>query len=75
MKKLLTLRWFLIACVLLFAPAACKKTPEKEGPAEQAGKQIDQSMEKAGQEVGKALESAGDAMKDAGQEVQKETKN
>jgi hypothetical protein len=67
--------WFLMAVVLLFAPGACKKAPEEEGPAEQVGKQIDQSMAKAGEEVGKALESAGEAVKQAGQEVSKETKN
>jgi len=65
----------LVAVLVLFAAGACKRSPEGEGPAEQAGKQIDKSMAKAGEQVGKALESAGEAVKQAGQEVSKESKN
>ena len=65
----------LMAVLLLFAAGACKKSPEGEGPAEQAGKQIDKSMAKAGEQVGKALESAGEAVKQAGEEVRKDAKN
>lgn len=74
-RRMTNAAWLLMAVVLLFGPGACKKGPEGEGPAEQAGKKIDQSMAKAGEEVGKALESAGEAVKQAGQEVKKETKN
>jgi len=65
----------LIVALLLFAAGACKRSPDGEGPAEQAGKQIDKSMAKAGEQVGKALESAGEAVKQAGQKVNKESKN
>jgi F0F1-type ATP synthase membrane subunit b/b' len=73
-KRIANAAWVMVV-ILLFTTGACKKAPEGEGPAEQVGKQIDQSMAKAGQEVGKALESAGEAVKQAGQEVKKETKN
>jgi hypothetical protein len=38
----------LVGAVLLSALAACQK---KEGPLEQAGKQVDQAVEKAGDEI------------------------
>ena len=74
-KKKTHLVWALMVVLLLFAAGACKRSPDGEGPAEQAGKQIDKSMAKAGEQVGKALESAGEAVKQAGQEVSKESKN
>lgn len=45
--------------ILAAALAACQREPE--GPAEQAGKQIDQAVQSVGQEVqkaGKAIEEA-----------------
>ncbi|HKI81260.1 MAG TPA: hypothetical protein VKA04_06400 [Pseudodesulfovibrio sp.] len=39
---------------------------QSEGPAEKAGKQIDQTIEKAGD----ALEDAGDKVEDAGDKVE-----
>lgn len=41
-------RTALVAGALLAALAACQK---KEGPLEQAGKQIDQAVEKTGQQI------------------------
>lgn len=45
--------------VMLSGLAAC----QQEGPAERAGKQADQAMEKLGQQVEKAGESLQDAAK------------
>jgi hypothetical protein len=56
MKVTKTLPLLLSGAFLLFA-LGCEK---KEGPAEQAGKSIDQGLEKAGEK----MEDAGDKMKD-----------
>ena len=53
-----TLHAALIASVLLAAVTGCQK---QEGPAESAGKQVDQAVEKAGEQI----EKAGDSIKDA----------
>jgi predicted small secreted protein len=37
--------------------------PQKEGPAEHAGKQVDKAMDKAGQQIEKAGEKVQDAAK------------
>lgn len=46
----------------LFALAACQPA---EGPAERAGKQIDNAAEKVGQQIEKAGDKIQDAAKDA----------
>ncbi len=48
----------LAVSVLLVALSGCQK---QEGPAEQAGKQVDQATE----EVGEQIEKAGDSIQDA----------
>jgi hypothetical protein len=48
----------LVIGALLVALSACQKP---EGPAEHAGKEIDQAVDKAGQEI----EKAGDKLQDA----------
>jgi hypothetical protein len=48
--------------VLVLGLAACEK---KEGPAERAGKAVDQTVEKAGQQLEKAGQKIEDAAKDA----------
>ena len=68
-KKLAAL---LFVGVLLVSAAACKKDSQGEGPAEQAGKKIDQATERASQEIGKALERGGETVKTAGEDLQKE---
>ena len=50
----------LILGALLGALTGCQK---KEGPAEQAGKVVDQTVEKVGQQVEKAGDSIQDAAK------------
>ena len=51
-----------LAAALLGALAGCQK---KEGPAERAGKVVDQVVEKTGQQIEKAGEKIQDVAKDA----------
>ncbi len=46
--------------------AAC----EEEGPAEQAGESIDQTMEEAGENMDEAMEEAGDSVEEMGDSVE-----
>ncbi len=64
MKPMHTL---LLACaaVVSLSMTGC----QKEGPAEQAGKAIDESAEKVGEKVENATEKAGDALERAGDKV------
>jgi hypothetical protein len=48
------------ASALLMVMAGC---PQKEGPAERAGKSVDKAVEKTGQKIEKAGESVQDAAK------------
>lgn len=50
----------LIVSVLLVALSGCQK---QEGPAEQAGKEVDKATEKVGEKIEKAGESIQDAAK------------
>lgn len=50
----------LIMSALLVALSGCQK---QEGPAERAGKSVDQTVEKAGQQIEKAGEKIQDAAK------------
>lgn len=54
----------LAAALLLSGLAGCKK---EEGPAERAGKALDNAV----QEVGKQIEKAGEKIQDAAKEAQK----
>lgn len=48
------------ASALVIVLSGC---PQKEGPAEHAGKQVDKAMDKAGQQIEKAGEKVQDAAK------------
>jgi hypothetical protein len=48
------------ASALIVGLAGC---PQKEGPAEHAGKEVDKAMNKAGKQIEKAGESVQDAAK------------
>lgn len=50
----------LAATALLVALSACQK---QEGPAERAGKKVDETVDKAGQQIEKAGDSIQDAAK------------
>jgi hypothetical protein len=61
--------------VLIASLTACEKkevATEEKGPAEKAGKQIDQAAAKAGEELNKVAEKAGEKMQQAGQKLQNE---
>ena len=58
MKPEKTISTALIMGALLLALSACQK---REGPAEQAGKELDQATEKLGEQI----EQAGDDIQDA----------
>jgi hypothetical protein len=52
---------------------ACQKkdaTAEQKGPAETAGKQLDQAAAKAGEEINKAAVKAGEGLAKAGEKLQ-----
>lgn len=70
MKRLVLAMTAILAMGTLLS--ACSK---HEGPAQKAGKKIDQAVEKAGKEVNKAADKTGDAIKDAGQAVKNKTDN
>jgi hypothetical protein len=55
------------------ALAGCEKKAG-EGPAERAGRKIDQAVDEAGNEIAKATEAAGDTLKRAGDKLGDKTK-
>jgi len=67
LKKII-LGFFSIIIIVSFI--ACKK----EGPAERAGKKIDEAVEKAGEKTKDAVEKAGDKIEEAGDKVKESTK-
>jgi F0F1-type ATP synthase membrane subunit b/b' len=68
MKRVISLA----ACAFcLLAVAACSQ--ESEGPAEQAGKQIDEAVEEAQQEVDETVEQAAETLEEAGDEARQTT--
>jgi hypothetical protein len=69
-KKLL----ILVIVALIVAPAGCKRSEDGEGSAEQAGRKIDNVLEKAGQETGKLMERVGESMQKAGENMQDSSK-
>lgn len=52
----------MLAAALALSLAACKK---EEGPAERAGKAVDNAVEKAGDKIDEAREKVKDAVEDA----------
>ena len=52
----------LLAAVLALSLAACKK---EEGPAERAGKAVDNAVEKAGEKIDEAREKVKEAVDEA----------
>lgn len=55
-----------VVLALTFAVGACDR---QEGPAEEAGEEIDKAVE----EVGEAAERAGDEMEEAAEDVEEKT--
>jgi hypothetical protein len=60
----------IFSCMIIVSFAACKK----EGPAERAGKKIDETVEKAGEKTKDAVEKAGDKIEEVGDKVKESTK-
>lgn len=46
---------------------------EEQGPAEEAGEEIDDAVEEAGEEIDEAAEETGDAVEEAAEEIEEET--
>lgn len=59
----------LAALLLALTLAAC----EQDGPAEQAGEEIDRTAEQAADKLENAAEEARDAVEEAGDEVERKT--
>lgn len=56
--------------MIIVSFTACKK----EGPAERAGKKIDEAIEKAGEQIKESADKAGDKIEEAGEKVKESTK-
>lgn len=65
----------LVIAAVLVAPAGCKQSENGEGSAEQAGRKIDNAVEKATQETGKLMERLGESMQKAGENMQDKSKD
>jgi hypothetical protein len=67
--------YLLLAAIVAFSAsaAACKRNEQGEGAAERAGKQIDKGLERAGEETGKLMGKAGEAMKEAGDTLERKS--
>ncbi len=63
MKLAYNLVTAMAASALVLGLVGC---PQKEGPAEHAGKEVDKAMDKAGEKIEKAGESVRDAAKGDG---------
>jgi hypothetical protein len=55
--------------LLVISLGACKK----EGPAERAGRNIDETVEKAGKQLNKTTEKAADKIEEAGKKLKEST--
>jgi len=60
----------LFSCMIIVSFTSCKK----EGPAERAGKKIDETVEKAGEKLKESVDKAGDKIEEAGDKVKESTK-
>jgi len=58
------------SCMIIVSFTACKK----EGPAERAGKKMDETVEKTGDKIKESAHKAGDKIEEAGEKVKEATK-
>lgn len=68
------MHWLAVALVIA-GLSACQKqetADSEKGPAEKAGKQLDQAAARAGEELNKAAQKAGEGLQAFGQKIQKE---
>jgi hypothetical protein len=66
MKLKITMSSAIVMTALLAALYGCQKP---EGPAERAGKQIDQAVEKTGEKVDQTTEKLGEKVEKAGEDI------
>jgi outer membrane murein-binding lipoprotein Lpp len=72
MKLKMTIGAAVVMTALLAVLAGCQK---QEGPAETAGKKIDQTVEKAGEKIEEVKEKAGEKIEEAGKAMKDSTKS
>ena len=60
----------IFSSMIIVSFTACKK----EGPAERAGKKIDETIEKAGEQIKESADKAGDKIEETVQEAKESTK-
>ncbi len=59
--------------IMMLLGAAVVGCESSEGPAERAGKQIDQATEQAGDTIDHAVEKAGEKIEETGDTIREET--
>ena len=59
--------------MMVLLGAAVTGCESKEGPAERAGKQIDQATEQAGDTIDQAVEKAGEKIEETGDTIREKT--
>lgn len=59
-----------LSLLAIFTLAACS---EPDGPAENAGEKIDETMEETKQQIDSAVEQAGEKLEEAGDSVREKT--
>ncbi len=57
-------------CVIIVSFTACTK----EGPAERAGKKVDETVDKTGDKIKESTEKVGDKIEKTGEKVKESTK-
>jgi hypothetical protein len=62
-----------LTMLMVVLGAALVGCESREGPAEQAGKQIDQAAEQAGDTIDQAVEKAGEEVEEAGDTIREKT--
>jgi PBP1b-binding outer membrane lipoprotein LpoB len=72
MKLKMTIGAAVATTALLVVLSGCQK---QEGPAETAGKKIDQTVEKAGEKIEEVKEKAGEKIEEAGKAMKDSTKS
>lgn len=67
MRRLRKYLAVLIVAAFATATGGCRRSDEGPGPAERAGKKIDETLERLGDETGRLMEQAGEKLQDYGE--------
>jgi hypothetical protein len=70
-KESLMKNWVALLTVMIIAVTFGCSKPKEEGPAEKAGKQLDQTMEKAQSSASEKMKELGKAVERAGEDLEK----